>query len=354
MIRIVLGLLLSLVFCLNLEAQSLLAVDKLNGDFFSIDCRTGSYSQVSSSSSFLVLWSGLATDASSQVFAVGIPANQTTHSDLYKVDSLTGQVTFLSTINRTGINAFAFGPNDVLFAAIDSNYSSSPPDYELFSIDLASGSTTFIGSMGLNGVVQTMDFDGTDMYVWDSQKGLHHLDLNTGQTSDVKLRFTGNTDLSESMCFSDNGTLYLLDYGLWITEPTTGVSNFVDFTYPGILGGVEYIPGPNQVMSFWQTERVGNSTEIKIRGATPGAQVAIFMSDDRSGSITIPFGFPCAGTIIDLHPGFLRVARVATADANGEILLGPSVLPPQAKGHLRMQAIDLSTCVTSNRIETVF
>ncbi|MDA0668107.1 MAG: hypothetical protein O3A95_10005 [Planctomycetota bacterium] len=85
---------------------------------------------------------------------------------------------------------------------------------------------------------------------------------------------------------------------------------------------------------------------MKICGASPGAQGAIFMSDDRSGSI--PIGFPCARTLIDLHLGLLRVARVATADLNGEFL------PAQAQGHLRMQAIDLSTCVTSNCIETIF
>ena len=199
-----------------------------------------------------------------------------------------------------------------------------------------------------------MDFDGSNMFLWGGDHGLHTVNLNTGQAIDVNPGFLGTFDLAKSICFNDVGVLYALDFGLWVMEPTTGVSNFVDFTYPGILGGVEYIPGPNQVMSLWQTEKVGVPTELKIRGATPNARVAIFLSDDRPGSIPIPTGLPCAGTLIDLHPGMLRVARVARADLNGEIRLGPTTLPPQAQGHLRMQAIDLSTCVTSNRIETIF
>ena len=297
-------------------AQSLIAVDGLNGNFYSIDCSSGDYVQLGSS---VTVWAGLTRNSIGEIFVVGSNLQQPGTSEIFLVDSGNGQTTSITTLAIDGISSLAFGPGDVLYATVDVDFPSNPHRYELFIIDLISGQSTRIGALGVTSVL-AMDFDGSNMFLWGGDHGLHTVNLNTGQAIDVNPGFLGTFDLAKSICFNDVGVLYALDFGLWVMEPTTGVSNFVDFTYPGILGGVEYIPGPNQVMSLWQTEKVGVPTELKIRGATPNA----------------------------------RVARVARADLNGEIRLGPTTLPPQAQGHLRMQAIDLSTCVTSNRIETIF
>ena len=334
-------------------AQRLLAIDGFSGDLYSVDCRSGSYSLLNGSSSFLTLWTGLARDSFGHVYSIGVPANQLTHSDLYQVDPGTGQMVLLTQVDQVGISSLAFGPGDVLYATVDIDYPSIPHRYELFSIDLSTGISTRIGPIGVAGIV-SMDFDGTTMYLWGAEQGLHTIDLATGQASDVNPGFLGSFDLSKSMCFSDNGTLYALDFALWTVEPSTGVGSFVDYSFPGIWGGVEFIPGTNQTLSLWQTEQVGNPSNLELRGATPNGQLALFAASNQDGSVLIPSGFPCAGTVINLNPSTVRLLTLTTADSAGNVSLGPIALPPQALGRLRIQALDLQTCVTSNRIETVF
>lgn len=334
-------------------AQNFLAVDKLSGDYYSIDCRSGNYTLIGGPNFQLYLWSGLAQNSQGEIYSAGFHLQQPSFFEIYRVAPSTGQLTLATTVHLAGVNAISFGSGDILYAAVDMNYPGSPGDFQLFSVDLSTGLANQIGPMGLE-MVATMAFNGLEMFSWDAIDGLSVIDLNTGQATDVKPGFLGNNDLSTSICFSDTDVLYTLDYAFWLTEPTTGVSSFVDISYPGILGGVEYIPGPSQVLALWQTEQVGNVTDLKIRGATPGGQVAILAADDSLGSFLIPPRFQCAGTLIDMNSATTRLVTTATANAQGEINLGPFVLPMRARGHLRLQAIDLQTCITSNRIETVF
>ena len=302
---------------------------------------------------FLYVWGGLTSDSQGRVFTVGWDLNQPDTMELFEVDPHSGQVYPASPpMNTGGVSSLAFGPNDTLYATVgDGRF--DPTRYHLFTVTPGTGALNRIGLIPLNGIL-AMDFDGTTMFVWDGYKGLHTIDLQTAQVTDVNPGFLGSIDPSKSMCFSDNGTLYAFDVGLWTMEPTTGVGSFSGVTWPNISGGMEYLPGPNQVMSLWQTEQVGNPTELKLKGATPNGQVAIFLSDGRDGTTLIPSGFPCAGTILDLHPGDIRLSRMIDADAQGEVVLGPTILPSGARGNLRIQALDLTTCVKSNRIEVVW
>jgi hypothetical protein len=332
--------------------QSLLAVDGLSGDFYSISLHSGDYSLLASASLLQRDWPAMAQDSLGNILVVGTLWNQLSYSDLFAVNPSNGQLTLIATTDQVGISSIAFGPGDTLFATVDIDFPSNPHRYELYEIDLISGLSTRIGPT-IDGIL-AMDFDGTNMYLWSGFEGLFTVDLNTGIATDVNPGFLGSVDLSKSMCFSDDGVLYALDFAFWLMEPTTGVSNFVDYSFPGILGGVEYIPGPSQTLAIWQTEQVGNATQLRIRGATPSGQVAILAADDSLGSFLIPPRFQCAGTLIDMNSATTRLVTTATANAQGEINLGPFVLPMRARGHLRLQAIDLQTCITSNRIETVF
>lgn len=334
-------------------AQSLLLQDGLNGDFYSVDPQSGEAQFIGGPNMFLYVWGGLATDSQGGIITVGWNLNQPDVMEFFGVNPSTGQVTPASLpINTGGVASLAYGPNDVLYATIG-DFRFDPYRYHLFTVDPSTGILNRIGRIHLGGI-SAMDYDGTTMYIWNAFEGLHTIDLQTAQVTDVNPGFLGSIDLSKSMCFSDNGTLYAFDVGLWTMEPTTGVGNFSGVTWPNISGGMEYIPGPNQVMSLWQTEQVGHPTELKIRGATPSSQVAIFLSDGQDGTTIIPQGFPCAGTILDLHPGDIRLSRLVNADALGEVNLGPTILPAGARGDLRIQALDLTTCVKSNRIETVW
>ena len=352
--RIVRMLLLGLfLLCQQAPAQELLLQDGLNGDFYSVDPQSGQAQFIGGPSMFLYVWGGLATDSQGRILTVGWNLQTPNVIELYEVNSSTGQVTPASPpMNTGGISSLAFGPNDILYATIG-DFRFDPVRYHLFSVTPTTGTLNRIGRINLDGIL-AMDFDGTTMFVWDGYEGLHTINLQTAQASDVNPGFLGSIDLSKSMCFSDNGTLYAFDVGLWTMEPTTGVGSFSGVTWPNISGGMEYIPGPNQVLSLWQTEQVGNPTELKVRGATPNGQVAILLSDGRDGTTLIPQGVPCAGTILDLHPGVIRLSRLVDADSLGEVVLGPTILPAGSRGDLRIQALDLTTCVKSNRIEVVW
>lgn len=335
------------------HGQELLAVDKLNGNIISVDCLTGAAITLHLQGVPNHLWGGMAMDSSGEIYLTAFDLQQPTSSTLYRFDLAAGIVIPVIPVSLVGINAIAFGPSDTLYAAVDVNYPGQP-DFELFTIDLQTGTHQRIGSMGVAGVVQSMDCDGTTMFLWESLEGLHEVNLISGTAVDVHPGFTGNQDLSESLCFTETGTLFTLDGGLWITDSASGVSQLIGPSYFGILGGAEYLAGPNSMLTAWQTGIVGQPSFLHVRGATPGGQVAVFLSADRPGPVQIPAGFPCAGTQLDLDPRTVRMARLVLADGSGEVRLGPTVLPPGARGNLRMQALDLQACAKSPSVLTVF
>jgi len=80
-------------------------------------------------------------------------------------------------------------------------------------------------------------------------------------------------------------------------------------------------------------------------GGTPGGNVA-FVYAFGTGSFKIPNGKPCAGTTLGLNSS-VKLARLVAADGSGNASFGANV-PPAACGRVFVQAIDLSTCNTSN------
>lgn len=337
-----------------LHAQHLLAQDALGGEFYSVDLRSGEFTLVGGAGAFLTTYNGLAADSQGTIYSVSQNIN-VGWSELHEVDPATGQLTYLFDVDSVGIGAIAFGPGDTLYGAANLSWPLGIAPSHLITINTATGTTTVIGQIAsASSDILAMDFDGTTMFAWDHQRGLMTVDLGSGLGTDLDSSFVGDTASSKSMCFGVDGTLYLLDPSFWLCEPTTGVSSYVGPSYFGILGEVEYIPGPNQVLSLWQTEQVGNPTEIKVRGATPSTDVALFASVGPAGTYTIPGGFPCAGTVLDLNPTTVRLLTVATADAQGEVTLGPAILPPSALFSAQLQALDLQTCVTSNPIRAVW
>lgn len=354
MARFALLIAVTLLFSRSADAQHLLAQDSLTGEFHSVDLQSGAVSLVGGSGVFLTSYSALATDSLGVVYSVSLLGQG--HSELHTVDPATGQMTYLLDIDDDGIFAMAFGPGDVLYAAINLSYPLGLAPMHLVTIDVSTGTTTVIGQItpaprGITG----MDFDGATMYAWDGYRGLMTVDLSTGLGTDVNPSFLGNTSLSITMCFGDDGTQYVFDSAFWLCEPTTGVSSFVAAPgFSGIFGEMVFIPGPSQVLSLWQTEQVGNPTEVRVRGATPGADIALFLAFGADGSTTIPLGFPCAGTVLNLNPTSLRLLKTITADSQGEASLGPFTIPDAGRISAQLQALDLQTCVTSNPIRAVW
>jgi len=82
-----------------------------------------------------------------------------------------------------------------------------------------------------------------------------------------------------------------------------------------------------------------------VTNATPGAKVALVYGFG-DGPTTIANTLPCAGTVLDVgNPNLAN--RITRADANGVADLNTN-LPAAACGRVRVQALDLSSCETSD------
>ncbi|HEX9792814.1 MAG TPA: hypothetical protein VGC54_02415 [Planctomycetota bacterium] len=88
------------------------------------------------------------------------------------------------------------------------------------------------------------------------------------------------------------------------------------------------------------------SVTVDVSGATPSGSVA-FATALGTGSFVIPGGFPCAGTVLGLSSAGITHRTTRTADAAGNISF-PATAPAGACGRLFVQAIDLTTCATTN------
>lgn len=84
---------------------------------------------------------------------------------------------------------------------------------------------------------------------------------------------------------------------------------------------------------------------LSITGGTPGGTVAV-LGAATSGSTTIPNGFPCAGTVLDLGAR-LTLIDTTSLDGAGNGSVSGSV-PAPACGFIKVQALDIATCTTSN------
>ncbi|NOG55239.1 MAG: hypothetical protein HND57_13100 [Planctomycetes bacterium] len=84
---------------------------------------------------------------------------------------------------------------------------------------------------------------------------------------------------------------------------------------------------------------------FKVEGATSNEQVA-YIYAEGTGSVEIPPGNPCAGTVLGLNMTAM-LADVVTADGDGMAKFDVRV-PGRACGQVYMQAIDLETCATTN------
>ena len=87
------------------------------------------------------------------------------------------------------------------------------------------------------------------------------------------------------------------------------------------------------------------SMAFSVDGATPGGRVALIHASG-TGLVTIPSGFPCAGTVLDLD-GSATLGVTLTADAAGFASTTASV-PASFCGSTWVQALDLASCATSN------
>ncbi|NOG55232.1 MAG: hypothetical protein HND57_13065 [Planctomycetes bacterium] len=87
---------------------------------------------------------------------------------------------------------------------------------------------------------------------------------------------------------------------------------------------------------------------FKVEDVTPGSRVA-YLYAEGEGSIVIPPEYPCAGLTLRLNRT-VHLVGVAGADDLGKARLDVNV-PASACGRVYVQAVDLTTCDTSNVVK---
>ena len=348
-------LLLPLLLPGSAHAQEIIGLEMDDGEIYSIDPHSGRATLIASTSidKHLWLWHALAADASGRFLGGYQDLFGHTGTEIYEIDPRTGQCTFIVKVSLATIVGLAFGPGDILYAVDDPTNGSAGGIFDLHTIDLVTGTTSLIGSTGL-GDLGCLTFRQGRLWAWSGSLGLVTIDPVTGLSTDVLPGFDGPSDFNESLCFSDQGVLYQVDFGFWIQDTLTGVPSLVGpLGFPGILGGVEYLAGPTSPFTLGTQGKTGGPMGVQFWGATPHGAVAVLYAFGGGGPSTVPAGQPCAGTLINLNPARQPLAMLR-ANAAGRGSFGPAYVPPSAAQSVRLQALDLATCGTSNNLAIVY
>ena len=343
-------LLFLLTFALGptLDAQEILVQEGFSGSLYSVDPKTGESRYIATpplgAGNF---WNALAFDSQGKLYAGN--GDDGYGWDIYEIDPDTAQTTFLTYVQTAGLNCMAFDANDTLYFINDIGGALVGPQ-ELHTLDLATGISTLIGDTGYTEGMVSLDFHDGILYAYPFGIGLVTIDTNTGVATDINPSYGGIiTSWTQSMCFDEQGALYYLDAYLWTIDTETTAGHLVDKVPPYLLWGeCEFREGPTPNFSLTLSGFANNPMKIKIAGATPFGQVAIAAAYGPGGPTTIPAGFPCAGLDLALNSN-LRLLGIGIADQDGYLELGPDPMPAAALQQLRIQAVDLSSCDTSNK-----
>ncbi|NQU50215.1 MAG: hypothetical protein HQ519_16315 [Planctomycetes bacterium] len=322
----------------------------LNGDLWSIDPNSCLGTFIGNTGHHDYFWNGLSQDSNGRI--VSAYGNDVVGYSFFELDPTTAAATHLLSTWLYWIEAIAFGPTNELFVVHDPTAGTWGGVYDLYSVDLTTGSIALIGSTGKSGIHALEYFDGT-LYGFDTSDGLITLDTTTGFATDLNSNFRGHIGSTSSMCFDQNGVIYYVDQALWMMDRDSGIANPVNLIHPfGYWGEAIFREGQAPHFSLRLDGTAGHYMVAKMAGATPNSQVMLMWAKDRGGPSPIPNGLPCSGTMMNLNSNLGKVAIVDT-DANGEAVVGPGPrrVPSAAAGLIWFQAIDLSNCNTSNRIQ---
>lgn len=327
-------------------AQEILTLG-IGGDMYSLDVNTGEATFVGNPGLTPHAWNAMAIDNQGRVLAAY--GRYFSAYEIYELNPNTGQATFVAQTSLFGIRALAFDDNDQLFALNDRTAPHSGAPMDFYQIDLFTGAASLIGDTGIRSCL-AMDYDNGSFWTFNLYNGLHKIDPITGIATDVNPQFRGPLGATISLCINDAGTIYYLDGALWMIDRATGTCSLVNI--PALIGywaEAVFIEGPTPPQSLWLAGQTGGHAGVKATGLTPGGNVAFLWSIGPGGPTVVPSGFPCAGIEMNLAP-HLRLAQIVPADAQGRAALGPFFLPAGAKQNVALQAVDMSTCETTNRV----
>ncbi len=330
--------------------QEILGIDFGYGEVFRVDAKTGGTTYIGYTGIDQYLWHSMAKDSQGRIFA-GYGRFDVPYA-IYEIDPTTGQATLVVQTDRINLLGLAFGPGDQLYAVHEPLNHSRPS--EIYTVDLITGTTTLIGSTGFI-AVQGLAYGQGSLWGWDLAAGLVKIDLITGVASDVNLDIGDNNGLVQTICFSDDDVLYAGWYSLFTVDTSTGALSYIDILNPFVpsIAGVEFLPNQPAPFSLGVSGETGGPMGAFVAGATPVGNVAFFATRGGGGPTQILPGHACAGLTIDLNSR-LQLIGLVQADAAGKAEIGLVQVPFYPTGALRLQALDLTTCATSNRARVVY
>lgn len=187
----------------------------------------------------------------------------------------------------------------------------------------APGFEQVISSSGSEDFTLVFEFDMP--WCYDPNKGNLLLEVvSSNSTADISTSRCDGLDLSSraynSTRFGDNADFAAQRIMFGVSECTGGLSLTVTGSCPGQMS-------------------------VAVSGATPGGTVA-FIRAFGTGSCVIPGG-PCGGTQLGLSCNGAALVGTDTADANGNASISGNA-PAAACGRAFVQALDVTTCTTSN------
>jgi len=333
------------------RAQELLGVDLLLGDAFRVNAKTGALTYLGSTGQTQHLWHSMAKDSTGRIFA-GYGGFGARTYGIYEINPNTGHASLVVQTDRNDLLALAFGPGDQLFASSPGQIFGT--SCELLTVDLITGITTLVGPAGLFNV-QSLAFGQGTLWGWDLGAGLVRLDPLTGIATDVNPFLNDGTGMIQSIAFSDDGVLYGSFGSLHVIDLDTGAPIWIDWFKPSfpIICGIEFLPNQPAPFSLGVSGETAGPMGAFVAGATPGGSVAFLATRGGGGPTQILPGHACAGVSIDLNAR-LRLIGLVPADAAGKAEIGPVQVPFYPAGALRLQALDLRSCATSNRARVIY
>ena len=286
---------------------------------------------------------GLAYDGNHDVLYGCSPSN----NSLYTLDPGTGLATLVGPTGFSNINGLAYDP------ATDTLYCTDLNNNVLFTVDVATGAGTLIGTISGAGAIEGLGFDpATDtLYGLDDiSDRVYRLDTTTAVATPLP-NPVGRSGLWRGLSWdSEQGVLWATTVNpgeLHRVDPATGVGSFIGSPL-SFVQGLAFRDGSDPFVLTIPGPCPGPAT-ASVSGASPNGPVGFLYALGR-GSFVIPAAFTCAGATTGLSPNGIALAGTVTADPFGNASLAAS-LPPFACGRVSVQAVDGTTCKTSNVVD---
>jgi hypothetical protein len=264
-------------------------------------------------------------------------------SQIIEINPATGAGTLVvtTTLSSLGIRGMAFLGN-TLYAVVDGT-----PD-SLYTINLATGATTWIGSTGYAGM-QGLTESGGVLYGWEVGTGsgygvgLVTVDPVTGWATDVDINNGGNAFEIQTLCSDGSGNLYGARDGLYTVNKITGVTTLVGSGGYSDVRGIEFTGSGAPSFTLAKAGNCPGSVTLTTTNGTPSSAVAILYGN--AGSWTKPSG-TCAGLTLGIASPNLG----AIIGSNGSGTASISFNSQAAWCGKTVQAVDIATCTASNTI----